>query len=108
MLADMKPLFRKTNHPAIAGFLLPFVAAGVASAYVLYGSRDYTSLVSKAVFLGVVPLILASGLYASFRSLPLIAEKGDKDYAYSGLVLNVFFILFYISSLIYAQLQFSS
>jgi hypothetical protein len=104
----MRPFFRKNNHPAIAGFLLPFVAAGVASAYVLYGSRDYTSWVSKAVFLALVPLILVAGLYASFRSLPLIAEKGDKDYAYSGLVLNVFFILLYLSSLIYALLRVSS
>jgi hypothetical protein len=104
----MKPSFRKTNHPAIVGFLLPFVAAGVASAYVLYGSGDYTSSVSKAVFLALVPLILAAGLYASFRSLPLVAEKGDKDYAYSGLVLNAFFILLYISSLIYALFRFSS
>jgi len=104
----MKPSFRKTNHPAIAGFLLPFVAAGTAAAYVLYGSRDYTSLLSKAVFLALVPLILAAGLYASIRSLPLVAEKGDKDYAYSGLVLNVFFILLYLSSLIYVLLRFSS
>ena len=104
----MRPFFRKTNHPAIAGFLLPFVAAGVASLYVLYGSRDYTSPVSKAVFLVFLPLILAAGLYASFRSLRLIAEKGDKDYAYSGLVLNVFFMLFYICSLIYSLVRFSS
>lgn len=107
MLVLMKPSFRKTNHAAIVGFLLPFVAAGVTSAYVLYGGGDYTSFVSKAVFLALIPLLLASGIYASFRSLPLIAEKGDKDYAYSGLVLNVFFILFYLSSLIYALLRFS-
>lgn len=104
----MKQAFRKTNHPAIVGFLLPFVAAGTASAYVLYGSRDYTSLISKAVFLALLPILLAAGLYASFRSLPLIADKGDKDYAYSGLVLNIFFILLYVSSLIYALLRFSS
>jgi hypothetical protein len=105
---NMKPSFRKTNHLAIAGFLLPFVAAGAASAYVLYCSRDYTSLLSKAVFMGLIPLILVAGLYASLRSLPLIAEKGDKDYAYSGLVLNVFFILLYLSSLTYVLLRFSA
>jgi len=104
----MKPCFRKTNHPAIAGFLLPFVAAGVVSAYVLYGSGNYTSLLSKAVFLGLIPLILGAGLYASLRSIPHIAEKGEKDYAYSGLALNVFFIFLYLSSLIYVLLRFSS
>ena len=104
----MKPAFRKTNHHAIAGFLLPFVAAALVSAYVLYGNRDYTSLLSKAVFLVLVPLILAAGLYLSLRSLPLVAEKGDKDYAYSGLVLNVFFILLYVSSLIYVLHPFAS
>ena len=104
----MKPCFRKANNFAVAGFLLPFVAAGVVSAYVLYGSGDYASLVSKAVFLALVPLILAAGLYAALRSLPLIPEKGDKDYAYSGLVLNVFFILLYLSSLLYVPVRFSS
>jgi len=98
----------KTNHPAIVGFLLPFVAAGLVSAYVLYGPGDYTSFVSKAVFFALIPLVLGAGLYACLRSLPLIPEKGDKDYAYSGLVLNVFFILLYLFSLIYALLRFTS
>jgi len=44
---------------------------------------------------------LGLGLFLSLRSIPLIQEKGDKDYAYSGLVLNTFFILLYIFSLIY-------
>jgi hypothetical protein len=104
----MRSGFRKTNHHAIAGFLLPFVAAGATSAYVLYGNREYTSLFSKAVFLGLIPLILAAGLYASLRSIPFIAERGDKDYAYSGLVLNLFFILLYLYSLIHVLLRFSS
>ena len=96
----------QVNHPAIVGFLLPFMAAGAASACVLFGSGNLASFFSRAVFFALVPLILASGLYASLRSIPLIPEKGDKDYAYSGLVLNVFFILFYLSSLIYALLRF--
>jgi len=104
----MKPSFRKTNHAAIAGFLLPFVAAGAASAYVLYGSGEYTSFLAKMFFLALVPLVLAAGLYASIRSIPLVAEKGDKDYAYSGLVLNIFFILLYLASLTYALLRFSA
>jgi len=66
------------------------------------------SLFYKAVFFVFTPLILAAGLYASLRAIPLIPERGDKDYAYSGLVLNLFFILLYLSSLIYALIRFSA
>jgi len=34
-------------------------------------------------------------------ALFVIEEKGDKDYAYSGLTLNLLFMLVYITSLIY-------
>jgi hypothetical protein len=93
--------FRKSNHPAIIGFLLPFVSAGLASVFVLYSSPDYGSLKFRFLFIVLIPLILGLGLFLSLRSIPLIQEKGDKDYAYSGLVLNTFFILLYIFSLIY-------
>jgi hypothetical protein len=105
---DQVPDRPRTNHPAIVGFLLPFLAAGVSSAQVLYGRGDYTSFVSRAVFSALIPLMLGAGLYASLRSLPLIPEKGDKDYAYSGLVLNIFFILLYLFALIYALLRLPS
>ena len=98
----------KVNHPAIAGFLLPFLAAALASACVLYGGGDAASWFYKAVFFVFIPLILAAGVYASLRSIPLISERGDKDYAYSGLVLNVFFILLYLASLVYALLRFGT
>jgi len=101
-----KPQKPKVNHPAIAGFLLPFLAAALVSACVLYGGGNVSSLYYKWVFFMFTPLILAAGLYASLRSIPLIPERGDKDYAYSGLVLNLFFILFYLSSLIYALVRF--
>jgi len=101
-----KPQKPKVNHPAIVGFLLPFSAAALASACVLYGGGNVSSLFYKAVFFVFTPLLLAAGLYASLRSIPLIPERGDTDYAYSGLVLNIFFILFYISSLIYALIRF--
>jgi hypothetical protein len=94
--------FRKTNHLAIAGFLLPFLAAALASFYVLYGNGDYVSFRFKAVFFVLIPLILVTGFCFSIRSLALVGEKGDKDYAHSGLVLNIFFILFYLLSLVYA------
>jgi len=98
----------KINNAAIVGFLLPFLAAGSASACVLLAGGSLASWISKAVFFVLIPLILGAGIYASLRSIPLIPERGDKDYAYSGLVLNIFFILLYLFSLIYALLRFSS
>jgi hypothetical protein len=93
--------FRKKNHPAIIGFLLPFVSAGLASVYVLCSPTDYASLRFRSLFILLIPLVLGLGLFLSIRSIPLIQEKGDKDYAYSGLVLNIFFILLYAFSFIY-------
>jgi hypothetical protein len=99
--------FRKTNHSAIAGFLIPFGCAGFASFYVLFGTGDYASHFFLLSFLGVVPVLLAAGLFLSIRSIFLIEEKGDKDYAYSGLVLNLFFLLLYLASLAYCFLKFN-
>jgi hypothetical protein len=93
--------FRKTNHPAIVGFLMPFMAAGLASAYVLYQRGDLVSFWFRACFLVLIPLMLLGGLILSLKSIPLIKVRGDKDYAYSGLVLNIFFTLLYVASLIY-------
>jgi hypothetical protein len=93
--------FRKTNNRAIAGFLLPFVAAGLASILVLGFDKDSLPFPLWVPFVTVIPLILILGLTLSLKSVPFIEKLGDKDYAYSGLVLNIFFILFYIASLIY-------
>ena len=95
------PGFRKTNNRAIAGFLLPFVAAGLASFLVLGLGKDALPFQIWVPFVTIIPLILALGLILSIKSIPLIEKLGDRDYAYSGLVLNIFFILFYIIALIY-------
>ena len=106
-LCAMKFLhFRKTNHPAIAGFLMPFLCAGFASFSVLFGKGDYASGRFLISFLGIIPVLLAAGLFLSIKSVAFIEEKGDKDYAYSGLVLNLFFTLLYLASLIYCFLKF--
>jgi hypothetical protein len=99
--------FRKANHRAIVGFLIPFLCAGFASFYVLFGAGDYASRFFLVSFLGVVPVLLAAGLFLSVKSIALIGEKGDKDYAYSGLVLNLFFALLYLASLVYCYFKFS-
>lgn len=95
------PGFRRTNNRAIAGFLLPFVAAGLASVLVLGFDRESLPFPLWVPFVTLIPLIFVLGLTLSLKSLPFIEKLGDKDYAYSGLVLNIFFILFYIASLIY-------
>jgi hypothetical protein len=97
--------FRKTNHPAILGFLMPFGVAALASFYVLYGHGDYVSFRFWLCFLALIPLMLLLGLFLSIKSIPRIKDRGDKDYAYSGLVLNIFFILLYLASLIYLLLM---
>jgi len=98
--------FRKANHPAIAGFLMPFLCAGFASFYVLFGKGDYGSYRFLISFLGILPVLLAAGLFLSLKSIRLIEEKGDKDYAYSGLVLNLFFAILYLASMIYCFFKF--
>jgi hypothetical protein len=97
---------RKTNHPAIAGFLTPFLCAGFASFYVLFGIGDYGSYRFLISFLGIIPALLVAGIFLSAKSIGLVQEKGDKDYAYSGLVLNLFFALLYLASLLYCFLKF--
>ena len=98
----MKPHgFRKTNHLAVAGFLLPFGAAGVMGLLILIGQEDFRSPGFSVLYLTIVPLILLAGVVSSLKSIPLIEERNDKDYAYSGLTLNILFMSIYIISLIY-------
>ena len=95
------PGIKKTNNLAIAGFLFPFMAAGLVSGLVLYNWKHSLPFPIRIPFITLIPLILIGGLIFSIKSIPMIDKRGDKDYAYSGLVLNIFFILLYIASLIY-------
>ncbi len=101
MEAEHIARFRRTNHQAILGFLLPFVAAGSASCFVLYGRDDLFSQGFVVLFLTLIPLILVAGLVFSIRSIPRIKDRGDKDYAFSGLALNLFFIVIYVVAVVY-------
>jgi hypothetical protein len=92
---------REQNHLAIAGFLLPFCAAGLAALAMLAVGKDQSSLTFGILFLGMIPAILLGGLCLSLRSIPLIAQRGDKDYAYSGLAINILFAFMYLLSLLY-------
>jgi hypothetical protein len=93
--------FRKANHLAIIGFLLPFVSAGVTGLLVLVAGKDMAQLRFSILYLTLVPLILLAGLISSLKSIPQIEERGDRDYAYSGMALNFIFSLVYIFSLIF-------
>ncbi|RLB13739.1 MAG: hypothetical protein DRH11_08285 [Deltaproteobacteria bacterium] len=93
--------FRKTNHLAIAGFLMPFAAAAIASVYVLNAKGDFVSFRFRFCFVVLIPLVLGLGLFFSVKSIPQIRDRNDKDYAYSGLVLNLFFIALYLVSAFY-------
>jgi len=86
---------------------MPFLCAGFASLYVLFGKGDYESYRFLIAFLGIIPVLLATGVFLSVKSIALIEEKGDKDYAYSGLVLNLFFALLYLASLVYCFIKFN-
>ncbi|MBW2206382.1 MAG: hypothetical protein JRG79_05685 [Deltaproteobacteria bacterium] len=97
----MAATFRKSNHRAIAGFLLPFMAAGLACALVLWSKGDIFSSFSWVFFVTLIPLTLCAGLIFSITSVSHVEARGDRDYAYSGLVLNLLFILLYILSLGY-------
>lgn len=101
VISKMGHRFRKTNHLAIAGFLLPFVAAAVTGALLLIVKEEFKSLRFSVPYLTIIPMILVGGLVSSLRSIPLIPERNDKDYAYSGLTLNILFLVVYITSLIY-------
>jgi hypothetical protein len=92
---------QKPNSLAIAGFLAPFVAAGIAGLLILGFEEDITSLRISILYLVMVPLVLLTGIVCSLKSIPLIEKLGDRDYAYSGLTLNILFLIVYITSVIY-------
>ena len=77
---------KKTNHLAVAGFLLPFAAAGAMALLFLWLGEDSHSLEFLVPYLTLIPLI---------------EECDDKDYAYSGLTLNILFLFFYVISIAY-------
>lgn len=91
---------RKTNHFAIAGFLSPFISAGLLCSLLLIAEDTLLSSSLLPVYLIGVPFILLVGAVFSIKSIPRIEEMGDKDYAYAGLVLNLFFLFVYVLSII--------
>lgn len=91
---------RKPNHLAILGFLLPFVAAGVAAGLVLVVGRP-AAAAFVVPYLTLVPGLLLGALVAACKSFRLFAERNDQDYAYAGLTLSLIFLAVYAVSLAY-------
>ena len=91
----------KPNNLAVAGFLLPFGAAGIAGVLILWFGENIGSFQASLFYLTLAPLVLVAGLVCSLKSIPLIAKLGDADYAYSGLSINIVLLMLYIISVIW-------
>lgn len=94
--------FRKTNHLAVLGFLCPFVSAGITAVLLLKRESNAAPYVLSPLYLVGIPTILVCGIVLSLKSIKQIEALGDKDYAYSGLVLNLLFITLYLISTLIA------
>ncbi len=92
---------KKANTLAVAGFLAPFVATGIACVLLLIAGDEFKSSRIFIIYQISIPLILIIGVILGIKSIPHISELGDKDYAYSGLFLSIFFLAVFLLSLIY-------
>ena len=92
---------KKANNLAVAGFLAPFVAAGVLCGLLLITGDEFKSSKIFIIYQIAIPLILITGIVLGIKSIPHIPELGDKDYAYTGLFLSIFFLGVFVLSLIY-------
>ena len=92
---------KKANSLAVAGFLAPFVAAGVLCGLLLIAGDDFKSSKIFIIYQITIPLILITGIVLGIKSIPHIPELGDKDYAYTGLFLSIFFLVVFLLSLSY-------
>jgi len=92
---------KKANNFAILGFLAPFVAAGITCGLLLIAGDDFKSSGVFLIYQITIPLVLIIGIVLGVKSIPHIPELGDKDYAYSGLSLGIFFLVVFLLSLNY-------
>ena len=92
---------KKANTLAVAGFLAPFVSAGVICGLLLIAGDEFKSSKIFVIYQSVIPLILIIGIVLGVKSIPHIPLLGDKDYAYAGLFLGTFFLVVFLLSLIY-------
>ncbi len=79
---------------------MPFAAAGITATLLLVTTGDSNICIPSPLYLIAIPVILVTGIVFSLKSIARIEMMGDKDYAYSGLVLNLLFLIFYLAYLI--------
>ena len=94
---------KKANSLAVAGFLAPFVAAGVLCGLLLITGDEFKSSKIFIIYEIAIPLILITGIVLGIKSIPHIPRLGDKDYAYTGLFLSIFFLVVFLLSLRYLR-----
>ncbi|MBT3259778.1 MAG: hypothetical protein HN366_25460 [Deltaproteobacteria bacterium] len=92
---------KKANSLAVAGFLAPFVAAGVLCVLLLITGDEFKSSKIFIIYQIAIPLILITGIFLGIKSIPHIPLLGDKDYAYTGLFLSIFSLAVFLLSLRY-------
>ena len=92
---------KKANTLAIAGFLAPFIAAGITCGLLLIAGDEFKSSGVFLIYQLAIPSVLITGVVLGVKSIPHIPELGDKDYAYSGLFLSIFFLVVFLLSLSY-------
>jgi hypothetical protein len=100
-IRDLTQKPKKANTFAIAGFLTPFVAAGITCGLILMAGDDFRSSKVFLIYELVIPVLLIIGVIMSIKSIPRIPALGDKDYAYTGLLLSIFFLAVFFLSLLY-------
>ncbi len=94
---------KKANSLAVAGFLAPFVAAGITCGLLLISGDGFKSSRVFLIYQLTIPLVLITGVVLGIKSIPHIPELGDKDYAYTGLFLSIFFLVVFLLSLRYLR-----
>jgi hypothetical protein len=92
---------KKANSLAVAGFLAPFVAAGVVCVLLLIAGDEFKSSKIFIIYQIAIPLILITGIFLGIKSIPHIPLLGDKDYTYTGLFLSIFSLAVFLLSLRY-------
>jgi hypothetical protein len=92
---------KKANSLAVAGFLAPFVAAGITCGLLLIAGDEFKSSRVFLIYQLTIPLVLITGIVLGIKSIPHIPLLGDKDYAYTGLFLSIFFLVVFLLSLRY-------
>ncbi len=104
---NLFPGIKSANNRAILGFLIPFFTAALGCGFILWKRGRLFSSSLLIPFLILIPSLLILGTVLSIKSFEYIEKKGDKDYAYSGFVFNLFLLALYIFTLFISIFKYS-